>query len=214
MAPLSKTLLSLLSLTALVSASPITTITSRTSPPSSHIGRAPSNETQKIWQPEMYNIYPQAPSVSKPPVSGLHVETFGAKSQLEQVAVFRGIPSTATVCTLGWSQANKEDRVFVLKGESGLTRIRQLSGLPDQVDGGGGISFSSVQPFDDAPEGEGLGPDFTFWDDEQYEQWDHVGGGVDCAEEIYIKVALRDPAQKASLYLGQDTQNGFWIEYQ
>ena len=205
MAPLTSTLFSLLSLTAMATASPL--MTSRTT---SHSSRAPNNENTKIWQPEMYNIYPQAPDVSKAPVTGLHIETFEDKSQLEQVAVFRGIPADATNCSLGWSQDTKENRVFILKGSSGLTRIRQLSGLPSEGDG---VSFSSVKPFDDAPEDEGLGPDFTLWDDEQYDDWDHLAGGLDCAEEIYLKIKLRTPEEKASLYMAQNEKNGFWIEY-
>lgn len=209
MASITNTFVSLLSLgTALVSASPVAmNIDSHTK-----TARAPSNETTgRIWQPTMYNIYPQAPEVSKPAVTGLHIETFEGKSQLEQVAVFTGIPAGAKNCMLGWSQADKEDRVFVVKGGTGLTRIRQLSGLPAPADG---ISFSSMQPYDDAPQNDDLGPDFTFWDDEQYDATEHSAGGVDCAESIYLRVALRDPATKASLYLGQDEKNGLWVEYQ
>lgn len=222
MTPITSTLLSLLSLTstALVAASPIAVATeSHRSSSSKVLPRAPGNETTgKIWKPTMYNIYPQSPDVAKPAVSGLYVETFEGKSQREQVAVFTGIPAGAKQCSLGWSQAGKDDRVFILKGDSGLTRIRQLSGLPsssggDDTSSSDAISFSSVQPYDDAPEEEGLGPDFTLWDDEQYDEWDHLGGQVDCAEEIYLRIALRDPATKASLYLGQDEQNGFWVEW-
>lgn len=212
MAPIANTLLSLLSLTsALVSASPVAWSVAGATASHTRTPRAPSNETTgRIWQPAMYNIYPQAPDVSKPAVAGLHIETYEGKSQLEQVAVFAGVPAAAKQCTLGWSQAGKEDRVFVVKGDTGLTRVRQLSDLP-LLDG---ISFSSVQPYDDAPEGEGLGPDFTFWDDEQYDEWEHTAGGVDCAEVVYLRVALRDPASKASLYLGQDEKNGLWLEWQ
>lgn len=213
MAPITSTLFSLLSLasTALVTASPMVVTVAGATVSHTKVTRAPSNQTTgRIWKPAMYNIYPQAPDVSKPAVTGLHIETFEGKSQLEQVAVFSGIPAGAKQCTLGWSQADKEDRVFVLKGDTGLTRIRQLSDIPEPADG---ISFSSVQPYDDAPEQEALGPDFTFWDDEQYDQWDHVGGQVDCANEIYLKVALYDPAAKSSLYLGQDEQNGLWLEW-
>ena len=209
MASLSNTLLSLLSLTAMATASPL--MTSRTT---SHSVRAPSDSNSdigtKIWKPEMYNIYPQAPDLSRDPVAGIYLEAFKDKSQLEQVAIFRGIPADATNCSLGWSQDTKENRVFVLKGSSGLTRIRQLSGIPSDKDG---VSFSSVKPFDDAPEDDGLGPDFTYWDEEQYDDWDHLAGNVDCREEIYLKIRFWNPEEKASLYMAQNEKNGFWIEY-
>jgi hypothetical protein len=193
---LGKTVLSLVCLAAAAVAGPV--VARQTTPPTSG----------SVWMPEMYNIYPQIPDLSKPPVSGLHIENFGNLSQIEQVAVFRGIPAEAKACELMWSQANWEDRVFIVKGTSGLTRMRQLSDLPM-----GNITFNSIQPFDTATDDEQFGPDFTSWDSETYAEQDHIGGAVKCAEEIYIKVALRTPETRASVYLGQDQKNGLWVSY-
>ena len=189
------------------------------SPISSQLaGRAADNHAttpetpaaNSVWQPEMYNVYPESPDLCKPPVTHLHVEAYQEKSQLEQVAIFRGIPAEARVCTLMWSQAVKEDRVFVTKGQSAHTRVTQLSGLPAE----GPITFSSIQPFDVAPEEESVGPDFTFWDDAGFGQSDHNAGIINCAEEIYLKVSMRNSTATATLFMEQDAQNGFWIEWE
>jgi hypothetical protein len=190
----------LLSLAALATSSPLISQQQRRQAP----------QAQRIWQPEMFYLYPQNATSSKAPISGLYIEAYANVSQIEQVAVFRGIPAGATNCVSGWSQANKTDRVFIVKGESGLSRMRPLSGFPAD---GEPVSFASVQPFDTANDTQQFGADFTFWDDEQYQQWDHTNGPVECAEDIYIKVAIRDPLVKASIYMEQDTANGLWIEY-
>ncbi|KFA75937.1 hypothetical protein S40288_05874 [Stachybotrys chartarum IBT 40288] len=197
----------LVSLAALASSTPL--LRQQQQQQQQHRRQAPSD--RRIWQPDMYYIYPQDATLAKASVTGLHIEAFTNLSQIEQVAVFRGIPAGATNCVSGWSQANKTDRVFIVKGDSGLTRMRPLSGFPAP---GEPVSYASIQPFDTAGETEQFGADFTLWDDEQYQQWDHTNGPVDCAEEIYIKVAIRDPLVKASVYMEQDTANGLWIDYQ
>jgi hypothetical protein len=170
--------------------------------------RAEINGTY-VFQPEMYNIYPQQPDLARPVGADLHLETYGGQSQLEQVAVFRGLPTGAKSCTLGWSQSDKPSRAFIVKGDSGLSLVRPLSGFPAD----GPISYAAIQPFDDASEDEQFGPDFTLWDDEQYQEYAHIGGSVKCAGDIFVKISLRYPEQKTSLYLGQDEKNGLWIEY-
>jgi hypothetical protein len=169
-----------------------------------------------VTSPDMYYVYPQHPDVSKPAVPHLHVETFTNLSQIEQVAVFRGIPADAQNCSLGWVQADKIDRVFLLRVSDpnapspGLSSVRQLSGFPNEEEG---VSWNSIKEFDTADPEPLRGPDFTFWDDEVYETTAHGGGEVDCAETVYIKIALRDPLQKASLYMAQDEVNGLVLHY-
>ncbi|CAG9984067.1 unnamed protein product [Clonostachys byssicola] len=194
MVRLAQTLLSLLSLSALAAAGPI---------------RYPrADNSTKIRTSEMHYIYPNAPSLSKPTTSALYVEAYSNKSQVEQVAVFRGIPAEAKSCTVGWSQADKNDRVFIVKGDSGHTTMRPLIGFPS-----GEVSYESVAPFDRDNEDQQFGPDFTFWDDASYAATEHVGGGVKCSSEVYIKVLLRDPTVQASVFLEQDSKNGLWLSY-
>jgi hypothetical protein len=157
----------------------------------------------------MHNIFPQETDAHRGPLTGLHLETYGNRSQLEQVAVFRGIPAGASNCVLLWEQADKDSRTFIVKGSSGLTRMSLLDGLPD-----GDITFASIQPFDTALESERFGADFTLWDDEAYGAQTHIANSIPCAEEVFVKIAMRDPTIKTSLYLGQDDNNGLLIQYE
>ena len=176
-----------------------------------------SGEKQRITAPESWNIYPQRPDISRGPARGFEVDAFNNQSQLEQVFVFRGIPKQAKTCTLGWSQNNHTDRVFLVDGEAALVNVRPLSGLPTPSAGGDaargeGITYAAIEPFDDAKKEDELNPDFTLWDDLD-DDWDHIAGNVDCAEELAFKAALRDPQVKSHIYLESDEHNGIWLEY-
>ncbi|KAH7316808.1 hypothetical protein B0I35DRAFT_434041 [Stachybotrys elegans] len=195
---LAKTLLSLLALATVALASPTAIVPRQQDAPS----------TGSVRRPAMHNIFPQQPDAHRGPLTGLHLETFANLSQLEQVAVFRGIPAAASNCVLQWDQADKDSRTFIVKGGSGLTRMRLLEGLPD-----GPITFDSIRPFDTAADEDQFGADFTLWDDEMYGAQTHIASSIPCAEDIFIKISMRDPTTKTSLYLGQDDNNGLWIEY-
>lgn len=209
MATLLQTALSLLCLTAASAAKPIHQTSSaldrRTS--SSSLCRA-AGETKTMWMPDTWNIYPQQPNFSQnTTTSGLEVEAFDGKSQLEQVVAFRGIPRDATSCTLGWSQADRTNRTFLVDGDSALVSVRPLSAMPKQP-----VTYGAVDELDDEEKDKELHPDFTFWDDSEGAAG-HTAGGVDCAEDMYFRIALADPKVKSHVYLGSDEQNGLWLEY-
>ncbi|KAI1764240.1 hypothetical protein GGR53DRAFT_327618 [Hypoxylon sp. FL1150] len=161
----------------------------------------------KIWQPTMYNIYPSDPSRSEAPVSHLEVQLHGSDPAVEQVAVFSGIPASAKSCTLGWSQAAASERVFVVE-KSGLVSTTQLTGFPSDA-----VSAASVAAYEpEDPAEKGLTTDFTLWD-KTATATGHVGGGVDCAESIYVKVAIEPVNGDGHVYMDQDLKNGLTIAY-
>ena len=209
-ATLLQTAVSLLCLATAATAKPILTSSSTSAP--SHLERrscpAPG-ETKTIWMPETWNIFPQQPDLSQEsPVSGIELETLRGESHLEQVMAFRGIPHEATTCTLGWAQAHRTNRTFLVDGDNALLKVRPLSELPQPA------TYDAVKEVDRDPSGgnKELHPDLTFWDDSEGAE-DHVAGKVACAHDMYFRVALNDPKVKSHVYLGADQQNGFWIEY-
>lgn len=169
----------------------------------------PTNETKTIWMPETWNIYPQQPNLSRDEVSGFEVETVNGKSVLEQVIVFRGLPKKAKSCTLGWSQADRTDRIFLVDGESALVKVRPLSGFPARTKP---VTYAAVKHFDDPSDEKELHPDFTFWDAND-DAAPHIAGQVDCAEEMYFRVSLEDPTVNSHVYLNSNEENGFWLEF-
>ena len=171
--------------------------------------RSLSASDRRVHSPLMYKIYPQAPDVTVSPTTSLHIEAFSGLSQLEQIAVFQDAPSKAASCTLGWSQAQKPNRVFFLKANTVSISITQLSVLPN-----GNITFSSIGSLADSPEEISLEIDFTSWHDAQLGERDHIAGPVRCGGEIYLKIVMQRPDVDSGVYMEQDDLNGLWIDYE
>ncbi|KAM0420474.1 hypothetical protein ACHAPT_011767 [Fusarium lateritium] len=162
------------------------------------------SKTTRHGPSALYNIFPEHPDLSKQ-ASGFHLETYNNASQVEQVLVFKNIPSSAKDCIVGWDQGDRIQRVFIVKGGDALAGVRQLTALPD-----GAITYNSIKPYDTAEKDIG-GADFTNWDD--LDPQGHITGGIDCAETLYLKVALRNPDGNTKVFLGQDDTNGLRINY-
>ncbi|KAJ4258171.1 hypothetical protein NW762_008312 [Fusarium torreyae] len=168
-------------------------------------GKCPTTGKTTRHEPSaLYNVFPGAPDLSKTSI-GFHVETYKNASQVEQLLVFKDIPSNAKECSVGWKQGNRPDRVFIAKGGDALTEVRQLSGFPDKS-----VTYKTVKEFDTATEAVGAA-DFTNWDD--LEPQSHIIGGIDCKSTIYLKAALRNPDGNTKVFLEQNSQNGLHIEY-
>ncbi|KAF4461533.1 hypothetical protein FALBO_11673 [Fusarium albosuccineum] len=151
----------------------------------------------------LYNIFPESPDLSKDSL-GFHLETYNNASQVEQVLVFSGIPAGAKTCSVGWDQGERIERVFIVKGGNALAGVKQLSGFPDNE-----VTYNTIKPFADGEEFGGA--DFTNWDDLPAQG--HNIGSVDCAETLYLKVALRDKNGNTKVFLNQDKTNGLAITY-
>ncbi|OTA93598.1 hypothetical protein M434DRAFT_395530 [Hypoxylon sp. CO27-5] len=163
-----------------------------------------------IWQPTMYNLFPAEPDKTQPAVSYLQVQEQENQAPLEQVAVFQGIPATATKCSLNWAQAAEAERTFVVD-HSGYTSVLQLTGFPAA---GEPISSASIAKYEPADQSKAKHPDFTFWDKQSKDAQTHSAGQVDCAENIYLKVALDTLNGDGRVYLEQDAKNGFYVTYE
>ncbi|RMJ20089.1 hypothetical protein BHE90_008930 [Fusarium euwallaceae] len=163
-----------------------------------------TSETTRHGPAANYNVFPKYPDLAKNAL-GFHLETYNNASQVEQVVVFKGIPANAKDCSVGWDQGERISRTFIVKGGDALAGVRQLSGFPE-----GAVTYNSVQPFDNAEKDVG-GADFTNWDD--LAPQGHLTGGIDCAETLYLKVALRNPDGNTKVFLGQDDTNGLHITY-
>ncbi|KAI2465852.1 hypothetical protein F4781DRAFT_407587 [Annulohypoxylon bovei var. microspora] len=183
--------------------SPTTVETITTTPP------ATTCQSGSVWQPTMYNLFPTQPDFSQTSVSYLEVQVRGTEPQLEQVAVFQGIPAGAKTCTLSWAQASEAERVFVVD-DSGYTSVLPLTGFPAA---GSPVSSASVKPFEPADAAAAKHPDFTFWDKQSKDAATHTAGVVACAEEMYFKVAIDTTNGDGHVYLEQDAKNGFYISY-
>ncbi|KAI1776617.1 hypothetical protein F4818DRAFT_457402 [Hypoxylon cercidicola] len=168
----------------------------------------PTGTSAKIWQPTMYNIYPSEPERAEAPVSHLEVRIHGADPALQQVAVFGGIPAAARTCTLGWAQAAASERVFVVE-KSGLLETQQLAGFPAA---GAPASAAGVAAYEPADPARTHSMDFTFWDHTEAAAV-HVGSQVDCAEHVYVKVALDPVNGDGHVYMDQDAKNGLTLTY-
>ncbi|KAI4859245.1 hypothetical protein F4820DRAFT_440382 [Hypoxylon rubiginosum] len=190
--------------------SPTTTTTAVPAPPTTTTVAAAACPTGtgsvKLWQPTMYNLYPSEPDRAEASVSRLEVGTAPA---LEQVAVFRGIPASAKSCTLGWSQADASERVFVVE-KNGLLSTVPLTGFPADDTKVSAASVAAYEPKDDSAEDSTM--DFTFWDQTE-KATNHTGSPVACAENIYIKVALNPVNGDGHLYMYQDGKNGITLSY-
>ncbi|KAF4981733.1 hypothetical protein FZEAL_2535 [Fusarium zealandicum] len=187
---------------AMPAASP--TLSTGTTPDSTQ-GKCPSGSaTTRRGPSAMHNIFPKHPSLAKDSL-GFHLETYSNASQVEQVVAFTGIPAEAKDCSFGWDQGDRIQRVFVVKGGDALSGVRQLSGFPDKA-----ITYDTIMPFDTSTKDIG-GLDMTNWDD--LEPQGHITGGVDCAEALYFKIALRNGNGNTKVFLGQDESNGVYITY-
>lgn len=155
----------------------------------------------------IYDIFPQHPALYKDAVSAVHLESYDDVSQVEQIVVFRDIPAGAKDCSVSWSQGERLQRLFIVKGDDALSTVRQLSGFPKD---GEDVSYDSIMPFDNAENNVG-GPDFTNWDDR--EESSHDIGEVECAETLYFKVSLRNNDKDAMVLLQQDESNGYSLLY-
>ncbi|KAI1386760.1 uncharacterized protein F4822DRAFT_411150 [Hypoxylon trugodes] len=186
---------------------PVTFITTPTATPTP----TPSAcSTGKIWQPTMYNLYPGEPDKAEDASSDINVGTDGDAPEVRQAIVFHGIPSSATKCTLSWSQAAENERHFTVDG-SGFTAAQALSGFPDESSP---VSYSSVDAFL-AADAKTFHPDFTFWDKQSKDAFNHPGGDFDCTSDMYFKLSLNATANGAGhVYFEQDTKNGFYINYE
>ncbi|XXG98876.1 hypothetical protein Hte_005206 [Hypoxylon texense] len=187
-------------------------ITSSTTPPTTTTATTTiaaacptGTDSIKIWQPTMYNIYPSDPSRSEASVSRLEVGT--DDPAVAQVAVFRGIPAGAKSCTLGWSQADASERRFVVD-RSGLVDTTQLTGFPSS----GAVSAASVASYEPEDPAKTHTLDFTFWDKTE-KATSHTGGAVDCAESVYVKIALDKANGEGHVYMDQDGKNGLTLSY-
>ncbi|PKS11612.1 hypothetical protein jhhlp_001762 [Lomentospora prolificans] len=153
----------------------------------------------------LYNIYPEHGDLAANEVSGAHLESYDDASQVEQVVVFRGIPAEAKECKFGWRQGERIERSFVITGEHGLAKVKQLPGLPEDD-----ITFNSVKSFDDAAKEIGA-VDFTNW--HTLGPFIHPTGNIDCAETVYIKLNLKDGEGNTQVFLEQNDENGFYVSY-
>lgn len=182
--------------------------TSIAAPPSSTPTPPPAACTSgSIFKPTMYNLYPSQPDLSQSPVSYLQVQVSGTNPQLEQVAVFSGIPSNAKTCSLMWAQAAESERTFVVDG-SGLTSILPLTGFPST---GSPVSANSIKPFESGE--KATHSDFTFWDKQSKDAVNHTVGAIECAEEVYYKMSIDTENGDGHVYLEQDGKNGFYVTY-
>ncbi|KAH9894543.1 hypothetical protein F4778DRAFT_783976 [Xylariomycetidae sp. FL2044] len=180
----------------------------------------------RLSQPTMYSLYPTEPDRAEPAVTELHVQMLGNVSRLEQLAVFppsRGIiPADAKFCTLRWVQAAIADRHFTVK-DSGLVSALQLSSsdVPSE-----GVSAAGVAPLVEDAVARGnvdLHPDFTAWDTDEFGEYTHTAGSVDCsggtagaageAGALAFRVKIDGRNGGGHLYLGQDEKNGLVIDY-
>lgn len=164
---------------------------------------------RRIDRPLMHKIYPQAPDLAMSPTTSLHIEAFSGLSQLEQIAIFQDIPSQATSCKLGWSQAQKPNRAFFLQANTVSLRITQLPALPHE-----NITFSSIRSLDDASREVSLEMHFTSRDEVQLGDRHRITGPLRCDEEIYLKIATQRPEVSSGIYMEQDDLNGLWIDYE
>lgn len=155
----------------------------------------------------IHDIFPTQPDLATGPATGVHLETYADKSQVEQVLAFTGIPKDAKSCSFNWKQGDRIERIFIVKGGEGLAGAKQLSGFPAA---GEAVSYNSVKPFDTA-KAEFGGADFTNWDTLGDDT--HGVGVVDCAESLYFKVALRNAKGETSIYLNQNESNGYYVSY-
>ncbi|KAI1650442.1 hypothetical protein F4815DRAFT_442219 [Daldinia loculata] len=189
-------------------ASPSTTTTSIASSSTSFVAAACPNGTKgSVWQPSMYNLFPEDPDHSEPSVSFINVSTRENKPPVEQAIVFRGIPSEAKTCNINWDQAAESERNFTVE-DSGYVSLLQLNGFPY----GEPVSSSSVAAFEPA----GAKPvhgDFTFWDKQSKTAWPHFIGPVNCSSEIYFRLALDTLSGFGHVFMDQDKKNGFHIDY-
>jgi hypothetical protein len=239
MPSITKTLVSLLSLTALAVATPTnrgashhrrdacsasshsitataTDIATATVPDLTATATATSTAAPKpdrIFGHEIYEVLPARPDVARAPVPFIHLETMQNVSTTEQVVVFRGIPAGATTCSMGWRMGPKEDRIFLEMGDIQL-RADVLAGVdfaPNSAD----VSYSTVQGRES---GETLSPNFTWWSTSTDAPGDHPSGAVTCAEDLYLKIVIASPLMPDSetepaMYWAMDADQGFYIDY-
>jgi hypothetical protein len=172
-------------------------------------------DTKSRVYPTLYTVFPQLPDEARPPVGGIHMEAYQNLSQVEQVAVFRGVPAGARNCALGLHQADKPGRVFVAspkgKIESLVTNIQRMTQLPDG--GNASVSWASIQGlWNDA---ERIGAfDFNGWDIATYGKWQIGIYAVPCAAESAFRLSLRQLAEEKNVYMQQDEANGYFFEYE
>ncbi|KAI0841186.1 hypothetical protein F5Y06DRAFT_260881 [Hypoxylon sp. FL0890] len=187
--------------TSLASGPTPTTITTVTT--------ATACSTGSVWQPTMYNLLPGEPDKTQPAVSYLQFQVQDNQPEQEQVAVFQGIPASAKTCYLNWAQAAEAERTFTVDG-SGYSTVEQLTGFPAA---GQPISSASIAQYEPADKSKAQHPDFTFWDKQSKDAVTHKGGEIDCAENVYLKVALDTLNGDGRVYMEQDAKNGFYITY-
>jgi hypothetical protein len=165
--------------------------------------------------PELYTIFPQIPDSHRPPVGGIHLEAYQNRSQVEQVALFTGIPTTARNCILGLHVADKPNRVFVasLKGptftESHVTNIHLMTGFPPNKT----VSFNSIQGLYNETQRIGAF-DFSNWDLATIGEKLIGYYPTPCAQQLSFRLSLRQLVEEKSVYLQQNEQNGYYVEYE
>ncbi|KAF5624503.1 hypothetical protein F52700_9672 [Fusarium sp. NRRL 52700] len=165
-----------------------------------------SSSVETIVPATLYDIYPEHPDECSGPVNGVHLETWGDKSQVEQVIVFKGIPVGAKKCDLSWRQGPRYSRRFLVKNSDAQSDARPLSGFPEND-----VTYNSIKPFDNQKSIGG--PNFSFWDDRKEDT--HLVGGIDCAETVSFIIGLRNPKGDSQVYLEQDNnENGWTLTYQ
>jgi hypothetical protein len=204
MSSITKMLSAVLALSSIVAATPV--------PQTPEQDLANQNYGQYAL-PVLYNVRPQQPTIARPPVDGIHMEVFNGTSQLEQVAIFRGIPAGARDCSIRVRVADKLDRIFltniqsVANGESFVTNIHLLSQAPVEP-----VTFQSIQGTyqEDVRVG---GIEFANWDVAAVGAGTFSTYSVDCAETLTFKFGLRQPVAEKSVYIGQDQWNGYYLHY-
>ncbi|KAI8965561.1 hypothetical protein F5Y11DRAFT_344437 [Daldinia sp. FL1419] len=183
--------------------------TSTTSTPSySTYPAACKNGTKgSLWQPSMYNVFPEDPDHSEPSVSYIDVRAEENGRPKDQVIVFRGIPAGAKSCAINWDQAAESERNFTVY-DSGYVSLLQLDGFPYGVP----VTWNSVAAFE--PDGKNAThADFTYWDKQSKDAFPHLIGPVDCGEEIYVRLAIDTLSGYGRVFMDQDKKNGFHIDY-
>jgi len=123
----------------------------------------------------------------------------------DQVAKWSDIPSTATICTIGW--AVSADRSFSVY-DNGLVRYQQLSGLPPP---GTNITAETIVPFREQSAKNGS-IDFTFWPEVAGPHL-HKGGMLECGSDVAVYLS-KDMVNggPGAVVLEQNAQNGLYLE--
>ncbi|KAI1338665.1 hypothetical protein F5Y15DRAFT_123880 [Xylariaceae sp. FL0016] len=201
--------LALASAASLAVAKPISAATTTTTSPTSIATTScPSGSAATVLRtPTMYALDPSQPSATAPTVSQLEVQRASNVTVRYQLAVFADLPDSPASCTLGWSQADADQRDFNVTG-NGLLNILQLSSRPDVVTTG---AVAALEEEARAAGSANLHPDTTFWSEPQYPASDHIAGPVACGESVYLSVQKDERMGDGYVFLDQDALNGLTL---